>query len=809
MAKNPTYEELGKRVKELEQETVKRKQAEDRIKGLNRLQEDLLVSGSLAEKMKRITDGVVQILSADFARIWLTKQGDICDSGCMNAEVSEGPHVCHDRNRCLHLTASSGRYTHMDGAHGRVPFGGYKIGRVAAAEEPGFLSNDVTHDPRVHNHEWAKELGLVSFAGYRLLSHEGAPIGVLALFSKQTLSAREETLLQTIAGTASEVILVSKSFDALQESEEKYRTVLESNPDPVVVYDLEGRVIYLNPAFTRIFGWSLEEQIGKKIDNFVPEKNWPETKMMINKVTVSGESFSGIETRRYTKKGEILDISISGSSYRDQGGNVTASVINLRDITDQKLVEETLRESEEKYRLLIETATDAIFIAQDEVLKFANPKAEEMTGYSAEELAEIPFVDLIYPADRSVVIERHVKRLKGEEIPNIYSFRILNKSGKELSVELNTIIISWEGRPATLNFLRDITAQKRLEAQLQQAQKMEAVGTLAGGIAHDFNNLLMAIQGRTSIVLMSKDSSHPDFDHLKGIEGHIKSAADLTRQLLGFARGGKYEVRPTDLNELIEKQNRMFGRTKKEIIIHGKYEEDLWSVEIDRGQIEQVLLNLYVNAWQAMPGGGDLYLSTENVTLDKSYVKPFSIEHGRYVKISVTDTGVGMDKTTQKKIFDPFFTTKEMGRGTGLGLASSYGIIKNHGGLIDVYSEKGHGTTFNIYLPASSKEIVEDTKPSGDTVRGTETVLFVDDEDIIIEVAEELFKELGYEILIARGGKEAVEIYEKNKDRIDIVVLDMIMPDMSGSLTYDRMNRILFTGFEKTRCVLEQLYQVG
>ncbi|MCJ7682905.1 MAG: PAS domain S-box protein, partial [Desulfobacteraceae bacterium] len=175
---------------------------------------------------------------------------------------------------------------------------------------------------------------------------------------------------------------------------------------------------------------------------------------------------------------------------------------------EQKLAEETLRESEEKYRLLIENATDAIFIAQDEVLKFANPKAEDMTGYSAEELAKIPFVDLIHPEDKDIVLERHVKRLKGEEIPSIYSFRILNRSGEELSVELNAVIINWEGRPATLNFLRDITAQKKLEAQLQQAQKMESIGTLAGGIAHDFNNLLMAIQGRASIMLMSKDSSH-------------------------------------------------------------------------------------------------------------------------------------------------------------------------------------------------------------------------------------------------------------------------------------------------------------
>ena len=455
-----------------------------------------------------------------------------------------------------------------------------------------------------------------------------------------------------------------------------------------------------------------------------------------------------------------------------------------------KTREMELRASKEKYRTLFENATDAIFIAQDEVLKFANPKTEDITEYPQEELAKVPFLDLIHPEDRDMVLENHIKRLKGQEVPSIYSFRVINRSGEELSVELSVVVIDWEGRPATLNFMRDITVQKKLEAQLQQALKMEAMGTLAGGIAHDFNNLLMAIQGRTSIMLMKKDSSHPDIRHLKGIEDNVESAADLTRQLLGFARGGKYEVKPTDLNELIKKQNRMFGRTKKEISIRGKYEENLWPVEIDQGQIDQVLLNLYVNAWQAMPAGGDLYLKTENVTLDEIDVEPFSIEPGEYVKISVTDTGVGMDKATREKIFEPFFTTKEMGRGTGLGLASAYGIIKNHGGFINVYSEKGHGTTFNIYLPASEKEVTEEKKSAGEILRGSETVLFVDDEDMIIEIAEEMFEQLGYKVLTARSGKEAIEIYMKNKEQIDIVLLDMIMPEMSGSDTYDSLKEI-------------------
>jgi two-component system cell cycle sensor histidine kinase/response regulator CckA len=460
------------------------------------------------------------------------------------------------------------------------------------------------------------------------------------------------------------------------------------------------------------------------------------------------------------------------------------------EITERKQAEEALRVSEERYRLLVENADDAIFIAQDEVIKFANPKTEELTGYSAEKLSKTPFANFVHPEDRNMVVERHKRSLEGEELASAYSFRIINSANEEFWGELNAALITWEGRPAILNFLRDITPQKKLEAQLQQAQKMESLGNLAGGVAHDFNNLLMAIQGRTSIMLMRKDSSHPDFGHLNGIEDYVKNAANLTKQLLGFARAGKYEVRPTDINDLIKKSSTLFGRTKKEIAIHSKYQEDVWTLEVDRGQIDQVLLNLFVNAWHAMPGGGDLFTETENVTVDDRFIRPFEVQSGKYVKISITDTGVGMDEATRRRIFEPFFTTRKMGRGTGIGLASVYGIIKNHEGFIDVYSEKGHGTAFKIYLPASEKEAMTEKALAEDIVKGSEGVLLVDDEDMIIDVGKELLGELGYEVLLAGSGQEAIRIYEENEEKIDMVILDMIMPDMSGGDTYDRLKEI-------------------
>ncbi|MFC1811184.1 response regulator [Thermodesulfobacteriota bacterium] len=343
---------------------------------------------------------------------------------------------------------------------------------------------------------------------------------------------------------------------------------------------------------------------------------------------------------------------------------------------------------------------------------------------------------------------------------------------------------------SSIVILNDVSERKRMESQLRQAHRMEAIGTLAGGIAHDFNNLLMGIQGRVSLMLMDTNTSHPYFEHLKGIEEHVKSAADLNKQLLGFARGGRYEVKPADLNELSKKCSRMFARTKKEIVIRERYDENLWTAEVDQSQIEQVLLNFFVNAWQSMPGGGDIFIQTENVVIEESYARQYQVEPGKYVKISVIDTGVGIDGATQQRIFDPFFTTKEMGRGTGLGLASAYGIVKNHGGFIEVYSEVDEGATFSIVLPASEKAVVKEENHHEEVLKGTETVLLVDDEDLIIEIGQQILETLGYQVLLARGGKEAIDVYTENRDEIDLVILDMVMPDMGGGDTFDNLKKI-------------------
>jgi two-component system, cell cycle sensor histidine kinase and response regulator CckA len=484
------------------------------------------------------------------------------------------------------------------------------------------------------------------------------------------------------------------------------------------------------------------------------------------------------------------------------------------EVADRNHAEEALRENEEKYRNVVENANDAIFIAQDYLTKFANPKTVALTGYSTEELAKIFFTDFVHSEDKDAIVERYKRSLAGEEFSSTYSFRIISRDQKEFWAELNMASILWEGRPAVLNFLRDISIQKTLEEQLQQAQKMESLGNLAGGVAHDFNNLLMGIQGRAAIMQRQKDPSHPDFEHLNEIGIYVKKAANLTKQLLGFARGGKNEVKSTDINYLVGESIKLFGRTKKEISIHSEYQKDVWTLKVDRGQIDQVLLNLFVNAWHAMPNGGDIFIKTKNVTLDKWDTRAFKVKPGKFVNISITDTGEGMDEATKQKIFEPFFSTKKKGTGTGLGLATVYGIIKNHGGFIDVFSKKDHGTTFNIYFPVSEIKAVAEITPLADLVAGSEAILLVDDEDIIIEVGQEMLKTLGYEVFLAKSGREAIKIYEENKEKIHLVILDMIMPDMNGPSTYERLKEInpditvLFSsGYSPDERKNEKLYQ--
>ena len=373
------------------------------------------------------------------------------------------------------------------------------------------------------------------------------------------------------------------------------------------------------------------------------------------------------------------------------------------DIEKRIQVQEDLLTLWEKYKLVFEKAGEAIFIIQDGVIKFANRKTCGVLGYTNEELETLPVHEIVHPEDRERVVTRYRKKLKGEKAPGIYSFRIVSKTGKEIWIEDTTAQIDWEGKPATLNFVRNITRKKKMDAQLQFAAKLEAIGTLAGGTAHAFNNLLMGIQGHTSLLLYDIDSSHPHYASLKKIEEQIQEGAELTSQLIGYARKGRYQAGVININEIVENTSTAFGKMKNEISIHRKLTRRPHNIEADQGQMEQMLLNLYINAADAMDGSGKLLLETKNVTHTDIKSTLYKAKSGKYLRINITDKGVGMDKETQQRVFDPFFTTKITGRGTGLGLAAVYGIVKSHEGYINVESRKGRGTTFYIYLPAAKK----------------------------------------------------------------------------------------------------------
>ncbi len=570
----------------------------------------------------------------------------------------------------------------------------------------------------------------------------------------------------------------------------RYRYLVDSTDDSLYLVDEAGRYLFINDNHLKRLNLLNGKITGHSYQDFHSQQQSRDFTKKVKQVLATGQSIQD-EHHNPDKTEYFLRTFSPVKDKEDSQKNIAVAIVS-KDITERRQAEEALKKSEEKYRLLIENSHEAIFILKINLIIFANKRAQQMLDYTSSELARISFPDLILNEDRDMVCELQQSSLRSETSANNYVFRIIDKRGSTHWMETNSVVIDWDNDKATLNFLRDITRQKKTEARLLQAKKMESVGTLAGGIAHDFNNLLMGIQGHSSLALLHIDPQTPVYEHLKTIETLVMSGADLTKQLLGFARGGKYEVKPTIVNSLILRTSETIGRTKKEIKIHHKLDPDLWLTEVDPGQIDQVLLNLYVNAWQAMPGGGDLFLETANIVLEDKLYKDYGDKKGCYVKISVTDTGVGMDEKTKERIFEPFFTTREMGRGAGLGLASVYGIIKNHNGFINVYSEKGQGSTFNIYLPASTNKQIQKQKQeqSKEILRGTETILIVDDEPVILNVARDLLQALGYKIHTAQDGATALDIYEQSMNKIDLVILDMVMPEMGGGEIFDELKKI-------------------
>jgi two-component system, cell cycle sensor histidine kinase and response regulator CckA len=591
------------------------------------------------------------------------------------------------------------------------------------------------------------------------------------------LHVQSNELRQANRGLAQEVEERQEAERALRESEVRLKKILDSVDVGVMIVEAAThQVVSINPKALAVFGSSEEEILGKVCHRYIcPAER--------GKCPISdlGQTLDASERVLLTKQGEQLPI--IKSVVRTKLNGQDCLVESFVDITDRKRVEESLRNSEERYRSLVASATDMIFIAQDGVSKFPNPATMFITGYSEEELATLPLAGIIHPDDREAVLEKHNRRLQGEEVPNTYSFRILTKREEELWVQLNTVLINWEGRPGVLCSLRDITPQKRLEAQYLHAQKMEAVGTLAGGVAHDFNNLLQAVLGYTEVLLLEKETDDPNCRPLTAIQQAAQRGADLTRQLLTFSRKVRSKQKALNLNQEIRQVEELLQRTiPKMIQVELRLSEDLWAISADPVQIGQILMNLAVNARDAMPAGGRLVIGTQNETLSQeSCDGHIGWKPGNHVLLTVSDTGQGMEKEVLEHLFEPFFTTKGVGKGTGLGLAVVYGIVKGHGGYIDCESELAKGTLIKIYLPAV-EQVTEAAEPERKKPLkgGTETILLVDDEEAIRDLAKAILSAFGYNVLTASDGETALEIYRVEKEEIDLVILDLIMPGMGG-----------------------------
>ncbi len=586
---------------------------------------------------------------------------------------------------------------------------------------------------------------------------------------------------------------------SLQEKATAYRLMIENIPDMIWIMSAEKLELhYLSPSAEQMLGYSVEETLKKPFSEIITPESYEyvvryfkeETRRVMEDKTAAVQKAHKLEIEYIRKDGTTLWVEITARPIFDEKGNLDQIIGVSRDISSRIDAQRALEKSEEKYRTLFEDSRDTIYItAKTGEFIDINPAGEALFGYSRDEIVGLNILDLYDdPKER----EQFIQEIEAKGYVRDYSLRFRKKDGNSIDCLITSTL--WKGKDDTIygyqGIMRDITLQKRFKEHLQHVQKMEAIGTLAGGIAHNFNNLLMAIQGNTSLVLMKTPPEDPNYKKLKTIERHIQYGSDLSNQLLGFARGGEYQVKSMNLNPMIRMTAKMFSSTRKEITCHTRLEPEIWSVEVDSGQLEQVLMNLFINACQAMSDKGEIYIQTENIVLSEFQLAAFQAKPGDYVKISVTDTGIGMDEDTRQKIFEPFFTTKKQGEGTGLGLSSVYGIIKHHGGYITVYSEKGRGSTFNIYLPASPKTPVPEKELTGTLRKGSEIILVVDDEKIVAETGQIMLEELGYTVLTAESGQAAVDTYNQNKHQIQLVILDMIMPAMSGRETFEALKTI-------------------
>ncbi|HSA13927.1 MAG TPA: PAS domain S-box protein [Spirochaetota bacterium] len=597
---------------------------------------------------------------------------------------------------------------------------------------------------------------------------------------------------------------------------------------PGVVYQFyatdsgEFGISYASERISEYFGLDFEmKDLFHLFMSFIHEEDRGHMMASIVKAieTLSQWEFEG----RYTKpSGELIWVHGISTPTRLEGRIVFDGI--MLDITARKLAEEKSRQNEEKFMNVFMMAPDCIVISRlsDGMILDVNMGFEEITGLRRDRVIGRTAIEIGAwedPDERSYMVktvragsdiryrEYLFKRRDGSPRTGLYSARAMNIGGEAC------LIFVMQDITERLN-LED--QRLKLEQRLNHSQKMDAIGQLAGGVAHDFNNILTGIQGNASLILMDCSPEHPHYQRVARIEEYVKRGANLTRQLLGFARGGKYELRTLSINELIRRSLQFFIETRKEIRANLRLEDEILPVEADSGQMEQVLLNIYINAAHAMPEGGLLDIETSIIALTDAEARSFEIGPGDYVKISITDSGIGMTEDTLKRVFEPFFTTRLQHEGSGLGLASAYGIIRNHGGAIHASSSLGRGSTFTIYLPVSAKEIEHENRDrKSDFIPGRGVILLVDDEPMILGPTSELLKKIGYRVYTTQSGYEAVLVFSENREEIDLVILDMIMPGMGGTevlkkiMEIDPDARVILSSGYSMQGEIRKLMEIG
>jgi two-component system cell cycle sensor histidine kinase/response regulator CckA len=595
-----------------------------------------------------------------------------------------------------------------------------------------------------------------------------------------------------IEGSAEELLertLSQVQWD-LEESERRYREIFENAKDAIYVHDLNGRYTLANPAAEELSGYSRDEILQLSVfDMASPEHIDLICNSLKQKLTDHAPTTYEIEAIR--KDGTRVPIEVSSRLiYRD--GRPIGVQGSVRDISERRRAEEVVRASEQRFRDLVENANDIIFTC-DMLgnITSLNRAGERVTGYTADEALKMNIAQAVSPDDIAKV--RHMlSRKRAADVATVYDLELITKSGGRAAVEISSRAILKDGEAVGVQGIaRDITDRMRMEddlrashAQLQQSQRLEAVGQLAGGVAHDFNNLLTAIIGYSDFALRKMRANNPIRRDIEEIKKAANRAATLTRQLLAFSRKQILKPEVLDLNLVVGDMHKMLERLiGEDIDLVTTLGSDTDPVKADRGQLEQIIMNLVVNARDAMPFGGSVTIETANVVFDQAYTSEHvPVKPGKYAMLAVSDTGLGMDANTQLHIFEPFFTTKELGKGTGLGLSTVYGIVKQSGGFIWVYSELNVGTTFKIYLPSLTELHFDQELLSVDAAEESEarTVLLVEDDPLVRSVALRALESAGYKVLESGNGHGALAMAHSCMDEIDLLITDVVMPLMGG-----------------------------